>query len=253
MKLHVLPAGRLRMRESIFLPEASREALIDLPVGAFLIRHPQGNVLFDTGCHPSVATEAAARWGGLAKLMVPIFTAEEALPASLAATGLAPEDIDLVVCSHLHPDHCGCNGLFRRATLVCHEAEREAAAAPGAGAQGYVPADWDQGLELRTIAGPHDLFGDGRVTLLPMPGHTPGMICAHVALDRDGAFLLASDAVSLRAHLERDITPRNTWNPEVSRASMAEIRRLAATGARVVCGHDAAEWATLRKGAAFYA
>ena len=91
MKLHVLPAGRLRMRESIFLPEAPREALIDLPVGAFLIRHPQGNLLFDTGCHPSVATDAAARWGGLAKLMVPIFTAEEALPASLAATGLVSD------------------------------------------------------------------------------------------------------------------------------------------------------------------
>src|SRR5487761_2429918 len=56
MKLHVLPAGRLRMRESIFRPEAPREALIDLPVGAFLIRHPQGNLLFDTGCHPSVVT-----------------------------------------------------------------------------------------------------------------------------------------------------------------------------------------------------
>jgi glyoxylase-like metal-dependent hydrolase (beta-lactamase superfamily II) len=59
--------------------------------------------------------------------------------------------------------------------------------------------------------------------------------------------------VSLRAHLDRDITPRNTWNPDLSRASMAEIRRLAAAGTRVLCGHDAAEWETLRKGAAFYA
>jgi N-acyl homoserine lactone hydrolase len=252
MKLHALPAGRLRMRESVFRPDAPRDALIDLPVGAFLIRHPQGNVLFDTGCHPSVVSDAPGRWGGLAKLMVPIFTEAEALPASLAATGLGPEDIDVVVCSHLHPDHCGCNGMFRRATLVCHAAEREAARAPDAAAKGYIAADCDQGLPVEEIAGPRDLFGDGRVMLLPMPGHTPGSICAQVSLDRDGAFLLASDAVARRDHLDRDFTPRNTWNHDLARASLSEIRRMRDAGARVVCGHDARDWLELRTGAAFY-
>ena len=253
MKLHVLPAGRLRMRASIFRPDAAREATIELPVGAFLLRHPQGNVLFDTGCHPSVVTDAAARWGGLARLMVPIFSAAQALPAGLAAVGLGADDIDLVVCSHLHPDHCGCNGMFRRASLICHRLELAAAQAPNAAAVGYVPADWDQGLSLRVIDTQHDLFGDGRIVLLPLPGHTPGMTGALVALDRDGDFLLASDALSLREHLDRDQPPRNTWDMEKSHASMAEIRRLEAAGATVICGHDDAQWQTLRTGAEFYA
>ncbi|MDE2005271.1 MAG: N-acyl homoserine lactonase family protein [Rhodospirillales bacterium] len=253
MKLHALPAGRLRMREQIFRPEAPREATIDLPVGAFLIRHPQGNAMFDTGCHPSVIADAEGRWGGLARLMAPIFTEAEALPASLAATGLGPDDIDLVICSHLHPDHCGCNGMFHRASLICHAAELDAARAPDAGTKGYVAADWDQGLAVRPIAGAHDVFGDGRLTLLPVPGHTPGCLAAHVVLDHDGAFVLAADAASLRDHLDRDFTPRNTWNHDRARDSLAELRRLRADGARVICGHDERDWAALRTGAAFYA
>ena len=78
------------------------------------------------------------------------------------------------------------------------------------------------------------------------------MTCARVALDRDGVFLLASDAVALRAHLDRDQPPRNTWDAEKAVASMAEIRRIEAAGATVICGHDDAQWQGLRTGAASY-
>ena len=60
--------------------------------------------------------------------------------------------------------------------------------------------------------GEKDLFGDASVVLVPLPGHTPGTLGALVNLDRDGPFLLASDAVSLRQNLDTDIAPRNTWN-----------------------------------------
>lgn len=63
MKMHVLNGGRLRMRKSVYLPEAERSETIDLPVACMLFRHGQGNVLFDTGCHPQVVDDAAARWG----------------------------------------------------------------------------------------------------------------------------------------------------------------------------------------------
>ena len=72
MKMHFLSGGRLRMRKSTFIPDAERSETIELPVTSALLRHAQGNVLFDTGCHPSVVDDAAARWGGLAKIMTPI-------------------------------------------------------------------------------------------------------------------------------------------------------------------------------------
>ena len=62
--------------------------------------------------------------------------------------------------------------------------------------------------------GEKDLFGDASVVLVPLPGHTPGSLGALVNLDRDGPFLLASDTMSLRQHLDTDIAPRNTWNAE---------------------------------------
>ena len=53
MKMHLLCGGRLRMRRNVYLPTADRSETFELPVPSVLLRHPQGNVLFDTGCHPA--------------------------------------------------------------------------------------------------------------------------------------------------------------------------------------------------------
>jgi len=75
---------------------------------------------------------------------------------------------------------------------------------------------------------------------------------AQVNLDRDGSFLLVSDAVSLRANLDADTAPRNTWNADALLKSYQEIRRIEKAGATVICGHDDAQWQCLRKGADAY-
>ncbi|MBX9587716.1 MAG: N-acyl homoserine lactonase family protein [Hyphomonadaceae bacterium] len=240
------------MKKSIYLPDADRSETIELPVSSILIRHRQANVLFDTGCHPSVIDNADARWGSMAKIMTPIMGPSDHVLAGLASLGLAVDDIDIVVNSHFHPDHCGCNAFFKKATIMVHARELDAARAPNAAASGYLPAEWDHSSPMDTIDDQCDVFGDSRVVLLSLPGHTPGTIGALVSLDRSGAFLLASDAVSLRASLDRDIVPRNTWNRDALLASLAEIRRIEKAGATVICGHDAEQWATLRKGGHAY-
>ena len=101
-------------------------------------------------------------------------------------------------------------------------------------------------------SGERDVFGDGKIVLLALPGHTQGSIGALVALERDGRFLLASDTVSLRATLDRDVAPRNTWNADALDKSWQEVRRIEAGGATIICGHDDAQWQTLRKGADAY-
>jgi N-acyl homoserine lactone hydrolase len=253
MKLNFLAAGRLRMKKSIYIAGADRSETIDLPVSSALIRHKQGNVLFDTGCHPSVVDHAEGRWGALAKMMKPIMTADETLLPSLACVGLGPDDIDIVVNSHFHPDHCGCNQFFKKATILAHARELEAARAPGAEAAGYLRADWESGQPIETVNGEKDLFGDASVVLVPLPGHTPGTLGALVSLERDGQFLLASDAISLRQSLDSDTAPRNTWNAEMLLKSFEEVRRIEKSGATVICGHDDQQWQRLRKGNQFYA
>ena len=252
MKMHLLSGGRLRMRKSIYFPDADSSETMEIPVSCALLRHPQGNVLFDTGCHPSVVDNAEDRWGPLAKVMKPLMNANETLLPSLACTGLGPDDIDIVVNSHFHPDHCGCNQFFRKATILAHAKEMEAAKAPGAEAAGYLKADWDYGQPIEQIGGEKDLFGDSSVVLVPLPGHTPGIIGALVSLDRDGQFLLASDSVSLRLHLDTDAAPRNTWNVEQQLKTYQEVRRIEKSGATVICGHDDQQWQSLRKGSEGY-
>jgi N-acyl homoserine lactone hydrolase len=248
MKLNFLAAGRLRMKKSIYVPGADRSETIDLPVSSALIRHKQGNVLFDTGCHPSVVDNPEGRWGTLAKVMNPIMNAGETLLPSLACTGLEPDDIDIVVNSHFHPDHCGCNQFFKKATILAHTKEIEAANAPGAENAGYLKADWNTGQVVEAVAGERDLFGDSSVVLLPLPGHTPGTLGALVSMDRDGQFLLASDSVSLRQNLDADAAPRNTWNVDQQLKTFEEVRRIEKGGATVICGHDDRQWQALRKG-----
>jgi glyoxylase-like metal-dependent hydrolase (beta-lactamase superfamily II) len=100
--------------------------------------------------------------------------------------------------------------FFRRATCIIHAKEIEAARAPGAEAAGYIAAEWEQPVPPDAIDGERDLFGDGRIVLIPLPGHTPGSTGALVQLEKSGTFLLASDTVSLRSTLDTGIIPRNT-------------------------------------------
>ena len=252
MKMHLLSGGRLRMRKSIFVLEADKSETIDLSVCCALVRHGQGNVLFDTGCHPSVAEQGEARWGGLARLMTPIMQPGDNVVNALSGIGLSCDDIDVVICSHLHPDHCGCNTFFKRATFIIHRKEFEAARAPGAQAQGYFAAEWEQDAPTDIIDGERDVFGDGRVVLVPLPGHTPGTTGALVRLDKSGEFFLASDTISFRATLDTGVVPKNTWNADALVKSLAEVGRIEAGGAKIICGHDAVQWATLRTGADAY-
>jgi glyoxylase-like metal-dependent hydrolase (beta-lactamase superfamily II) len=236
------------MRKSILVPGSDRSDTIDLPVGSALIRHKQGNILFDTGCHPAVVDHPQERWGGMAKIMQPIMSESDTLLASLKCTAVDPDDIDLVINSHFHPDHCGCNAFFKRATVIAQAKEIEAAHAPNAEAAGYLSDDFDGHQTVEAVNGQKDLFDDNRITLIPLPGHTPGSMGALVNLDRDGSFLLAADALTLRLHLDTDIVPKNITSADDLFKSFAEIRRIEKSGATVICGHDEAQWQSLRKG-----
>ena len=250
MKMHCLSGGRVRMRKSVYVPDADRSEMIEMPVASMLLRHPRGNVLFDTGCHPAVL-DNPAHWQGMEKFMTPIMPPGDNVLTGLTCVGLTPDDIDVVVCSHLHPDHCGCNAFFKRATVMVHEKEVAAARKPDAVPMGYLASEWDFGAFDR-LSGQRDVFGDGRIVLIELSGHTPGSIGALVALEKCGTFLLAADTVSLRVTLDRNVAPRNTQDPQALVKSWEEVRRIEARGATVLCGHDAAQWDTLRKGANFY-
>jgi len=253
MEMHFLDGGRLRMKRRVFVPGAERDETIEMPVVATLFRHPKGNVLFDTGCHPSVESDPQARWGGLAKFMTPIAPSKANVVAALAELDLKPEDIDIVVNSHLHPDHCGCNAFFTKATFFCHEAELAAANVPDADRQGYLRAEWEHPMPMNPLSASHDVFDDSRLVTIPLPGHTPGTMGLRAELHRSGDFFLVSDAVCLERNLANDEAPLNAWNGELLLQSYDVIRDHQRRGATIICGHDDEQWQRLDKGRAGYA
>src|SRR5712664_1219539 len=101
--------------------DADRRALA--PVWSALIRTPEGNILFDTGLHPVHVTNPHATFGKPppdreAVAMRVAMQAEDAIVSRLAALGVKPDDVAIVVNSHLHFDHAGNNGAFPHATFV---------------------------------------------------------------------------------------------------------------------------------------
>ena len=238
MKMHLLSGGRVRMRKSIFLPDAERDATIELPVCCALLRHGAGNVLFDTGCHPAVATEPQARWGGLAKSDDADHAARRQCRerARQHRTAMRRRRRGGVFASASRPLRLQQLLQARQFHHPCRGSRSGARA--GAAASGYLAAEWEQGAPTDMLDGERDLFGDGRIVLIPLPGHTPGTTGALVALDSAGTFFWLPIPSACAAHSIAASSRKNTWNAEALVKSLAEVRRIEAGGAKVLCGHD---------------
>jgi glyoxylase-like metal-dependent hydrolase (beta-lactamase superfamily II) len=208
---------------------------VDLQVWAFVIEHPQGTVLFDTGMHPAIRADANDHIGGVADLFRITYGPDDDVHAQLTSARIEPTSIDRIVCSHLHFDHAGGNSLVPDARVVVQRREWEHAR--GEEGMGYTHDDWDTGQDLELVDGKHDLFGDGRVMCVPTYGHTPGHQSLLVRLD-DGDLLLTADACYLRASLVALSLPAFGWDLERQRGVMQDFARREAAGTTLVFGHD---------------
>jgi len=222
------------------------EGRIRLPIPAYLIEHPKGTALFDTGMHPDCQHDPAGRLGPrLASLFGFDFHPGEEVSARLAALDRDPSKIDLVVNSHFHFDHCGGNALIPNATLVVQRREWDAGMDPEMAARrGFNPRDFDLGHKLRLVDGEHDVFGDGSVVCLPTHGHTPGHQSLKLRL-AGGDIVLAADSCYFCRTLRERRLPRFAYDKEQMLQSLDRLAALERAGARIFFGHDPAFWQTV--------
>jgi len=208
-----------------------------MPVPSWLIEHPRGNVLFDTGLHADLQTDTS-RLRQLFETTRVDFDKGEELPTRLTAAGYSPADIDLVVFSHLHFDHAGGTCEIPNARLVLQASEWKAGHHPKLVELGlYDPDSFDIGHDVEQIEGIHDIFGDGSVVCVPTPGHTPGHQALRVELS-SGPVVLCGDCIYFERMLESMSVPQTAFDRDQQLASMRALLAMRDDGCRLLYGHD---------------
>jgi N-acyl homoserine lactone hydrolase len=265
MKLYVFSSGALTIGKHILMNLAPQE-IIKVPVGYFVVMHPKGNVLFDTGNNDKIITDPSY-WGPNFQRLSPVNTPDMAIDAQLGKIGLKPDDIKYVVVSHLHLDHGGNVAKFPNSTLVVQKDELRAAFWPEPGmARGYIPGDIaplrsDIGeaepnkYKMMQLNGDMDLFGDNSVVVKRWVGHTPGSQMLVVRLPKTGTIILTGDNVYFRENAEKNILPNIVlaYDPPGILRAYEWIRYLQATEkADFFTAHDPDAFKALKKPPEFY-
>jgi glyoxylase-like metal-dependent hydrolase (beta-lactamase superfamily II) len=240
VRLFAMTCGWLEMGLGLLADGESQQVVV--PVPAFLIQHPRGTVVFDSGLHLEMQQDAKERLGPLARAFGVRFHPGEELAARLGALDVDPEAVRWLVTSHLHFDHVGGNAQLPNARWVLQRREWDAAQDDEIRARNfYEPRDYDLGHERQLVDGEHDLFGDGSVSCLPTFGHTAGHQSLRVRLAR-GDVVLTADACYLRRTLEALHLPPSMHDREAMLASIHRLRALRDGGARIIFGHDPEAW-----------
>ena len=244
-KLYVLNCGEGTAGDiSRWTPGLNEGKAMDFVDSCYLIKHSKGWFLWDTG----IADAVAAMPNGLAPADPKAVTWKrpKTLAAQLEQLGLKPDDIKAMAVSHTHPDHTGNVELFPQAMLYVQKAEYDW---PGANNEPRFKASHP--VELLT--GDKDVFGDGSVTILSTPGHTPGHQSLLVKLPKTGAVVLSGDAVHFKDNWDNRRVPSMNANKDMSAASMQKIAdTLDKEKAQLWINHDKAQRDSQKMAPAFY-
>jgi len=205
-----------------------------LVVSCYLIRRGESYMLWDTGLAKS----------DLGKPLVRNTTESEALSISivdqLAKVGVRPQQVSLIGISHYHFDHTGQAADFPQAKLLMGKADLALLRQPARAARAKPLAPWiGGGAPVEEVEGDKDVFGDGSVVMLDLPGHTPGHHGLLVKLDGVGTVLLSGDVAHFRENLESNGVPIFNADRADSLASLDRFRTLGRNlHATVVIQHD---------------
>jgi N-acyl homoserine lactone hydrolase len=217
----------------------------DFVVMSYLIVHPRGTLMFDSGTVPDADFKAD---GG--PVTQGIMSATRPLKPQLAAAGYKPSEVTYFALSHYHSDHTANANDFVGATWIVQKAERDAMFVDKP--QGIIqPAHFSALKTAKTRILDNedfDVFGDGTVVIKSAPGHTPGHQVVFVKLAKRGPVLLAGDLYHYPEERTTGRVPTFEFNAEQSRASRQKIEAfIKTTGAELWIEHDKATHAKLPK------
>lgn len=224
---------------------------ITIPVSMWLIDHPNGLVVFDTGNNATITQDCKAHWGaGLCDFLKPSQKREDTIDMQLKKLGYSVDKVKAVVTSHTHLDHAGNMETFPNAIHVIQKKELYQGWFPekfqGRGLGGpFVLADIDGTREFNflELEGDYDLFGDGSVMIYSTPGHTLGHQSVKIKLASGKSMILSQDAIWMQENLDGYPAGLNYSVQDYTKSlnRLKFMRDL--EGAPIYMGHDQDQWA----------
>lgn len=216
-----------------------------IPFPIYLIEHSNGLVLFDAGLDPDYVGDPSGAYGEMAERIDMRFDERHLIETHLDWLGYSLADISTVVASHLHFDHAGALKRFPHSRTIVGAGEFDYARAPERfSSTWFREEDFHErhGLRFEEIAEDLDLMGDGSITILRLPGHTPGSLGVRVGLE-NRTIILSGDAVHNRSAYDAEIHYHGDVDSITARAT---LRRLAALtqeeSAELWIAHDPDDW-----------
>jgi N-acyl homoserine lactone hydrolase len=249
--LHVEDVGRFGLKPA-------EVATSDLSVPAFLVVHPEGTLIWDTGAVPDNAWTASGKEVTY-HVVLPgwerYVTMTKSLTQQLAGVGYSPADITYLALSHYHYDHTANANQFANATWLVRQEERDAMFAPRAPPVTQ-PSTYSALKHSKTViikADDYDVFGDGAVIIKSAPGHTPGHQMLYLNLAHTGPVLLAGDLYHYPEERALNRVPTFEFDAKRTRASRIVTEAfLKRSAAQLWIQHDFRANAKLRKAPEYY-
>ncbi len=238
VSIELLNCGSLGAGRSSFEQGASDDK-ITVPVPSWLIRHPKGLVLVDAGMSTGLTAPGKLLdfWRNFFDIDL---TDGDMVTQQLASRQVDVADIDVVILTHLHFDHSGGLAQIPNARVIVQQDEWASGIDDDkAAANGFSRADYDLGHDLEMASGEHDVFGDGLVTCIPTPGHTPGHQSVRVRL-ANSEVVLCGDCAYFEETLTGGALPPIGHDHELQMESIGRLLKMREAGALVIPGHDAA-------------
>ena len=247
VKMYALECGRIEMLDlGLFDKGGAYEGRTNSAVDScYLIRHPQGDLLWDTGLPDALNAQKDGVTNGPFHISVP-----NTLAGQLADLGITPTDIEYLSVSHSHFDHMGNAGQYAGSTFIVNENEyahlfRDEARND---AQSFAAYSALENAEMIKFTGEYDVFGDGSVTIIDTPGHTPGHTVIQLELDNAGTVLLTGDLYHLHEAREKRTIPVFNTDFDQTLAEMDKFEAIVeAKNARVVIQHSVQDFESLPK------
>ncbi|NLB28971.1 MAG: N-acyl homoserine lactonase family protein [Clostridiales bacterium] len=231
MKLFCIQVGAFRMPRGFVAARCNNAGDIALmPIFAYLIEHPKGLILVDTGQSYAMRDENS------------VIEERDTILFKLGELGYNPDDVRYVVMSHMHLDHAGYMNDFPNSVFIVRKEELKAAWWPESCEGGYVFPTFEKtrGYEFIQPADDedYDIFMDGSVVLIDTRGHSRGHQSVIVALQRSGKLVLASDAAPLKEVLERKLLPGTCTDNWQAVRSVEKLVHLEECGYKIIFPHD---------------